>query len=409
MDAPVTSVSPTPSNFGSVVSSRALSAESTGGLYQPDAAANTNAAPEAPKEATSWAKPQKQAPTPKLGEGEPLGSSTQGTGQQEGPQDPNAPEQLYDDNGEPIDMEAYAQKRAEVMDAIQQALDEGKFPFEQLKDLPIEVPGPNGTTRQMTLEQLKQGSMREADYTRKLQDVHRLRDQAQHILNLERARNVEWKDPAQLRSGLRMLGLQESFEKAAFEYAKERVWYKSLPERERALYDQLQLQQAHNQQLREMQRQQQMLQQQQQGPDPATVHAAKQIEQLMPRALRAAGVGNYPFAQNIFVQNLKVLCDDGDITPERAAQAAAATRQFLDEIQAANGGQGVPRATAPAAQEEQPRAMPNYPLGPRRLASGGARPRPQLVMGSVMGSGSSSTNTNGGRRPSDYMRKLGFG
>lgn len=409
MDAPTTSLPATPSNFGEFTQARSSAAESTGGMYQPNQAGMQ-------PQAGGWNEP------PKVGK--PVDPSvserTQGadpadlqpdqqpqTDEQRGEQ-----EQLYDENGEPVDMAAYEQQRAEVFQRIQEAIDDGRFPYEELKSLPVDVTV-NGETRQVPFEEMRAGYMRTAHFTRQLQQAHGLRDQAQHVLNLERARNAEWRDPSQLRNGLKMLGLEESFMRAAYGWAEERVAYNKLPPRERQLYDQMQTERHQRLTMQQQMRAQQMQAQQQAGPDPATVHAAKQIEQLMPRALRANGVGTYPFAQQKFVENLTILCQDGDITPERANDAARATREFLEDLARMNNGQAPrpnPNAMRDPAEPQQP-VRPAYPLGPRRLAGGGP-PRQQLTLGSVLGGGQqqgTSANNNNGRRPSDYVRRLGLG
>jgi hypothetical protein len=324
--------------------------------------------------------------------------------------DPNAqPEQLYDpETGEPVDMAAYEAQRQEVLGRIQTAIEDGRFPFEELKGLPVEVTI-NGETREVPLEEVKEGYQRRADYSRKLQEAHALRDQAQHVLNLERARNMEWRDPAQLRAGLKMLGLEESFMRAAYGWAEERVAYNRLPPRERQLYDHMQQERAEKMQMQAQMRQQQMQVQQQAGPDPATMHVAKQIEQLMPRAFRAHGIGAYPLAQQTFLQQLQAFCGDGEVTPQRVNDAAIATKEFLADLAKINAGQmpaGRNAMQQLEAPEPQQQARPAYPLGPRRLAPGS---RPQLVMGSVMGQGQGATGRGEGRRPSDFIKRHGLG
>lgn len=411
MEAPSTSLPATPSNFGDVAAARSVQAESTGGLFQPQTGGDL------PKQ--SWSPPQQRSDpsqTNRMNTAAPEDLRAD-SGEAENPlleqQEPETkPEdQLYDENGDPVDMQAYEAARAEVMRNVQAKLDEGEFPFEELKSLPVEVTV-NGETRKVSLQEMRDGYMRTANYHRQLQQAHQLRDQAQHVLNLERARNVEWRDPQQLRAGLRMLGLEDAFMSAAMTWAKEQVAYNRLPPRERQLYDAMKAERQRAEIADAQLKQQQMMQRQQQGPDPMTMHVAKQIEQLMPRALRSVGVGTYPFAQQKFVENLALICQDGQVTPERAMEAAQSTKEFLEDLaKMQNGGGGAPRLPAPQQRqmaEQMPPVNPSYPLGPRRLAGAS---RPQMILG-PFGTSAQVQNGNGQqkrRSPSGFMQRFGLG
>jgi len=400
MEAPGTSIPATPSNFGDVQASRTAAAEANGGIYQPQASNSST-----PREASSWGDPPPKPQKPESGQQQEAAPEQQLQSEQQGDVD-----QLYDEHGQPIDMQAYQAQRAEVMQSIMTAIDEGRFPIEQLKDLPVTVKV-NGEDREVPFEEAIQGYQRRADYTRKLEEAHSIRAQAEHVLQLERGRNMEWRDPNQLRAGLRMMGLEESFARAAYGYAQERVAYNRLPPSERALHDRLQQEQFEKMQMQEQLRQQQRMAQQQGGPDPATQHVAKQLEQLMPRAFRAHGIGNYPLAQQTFLQQLQAFCPDGEITPQRVNDAAIATKEFLADLAKINAGQVTPNQQASQWMREPHEQMPppsraSYPLGPRRLSPGS---RPQLTLGSVMGQAGQGAGKPGGRRPSDFLRRTGLG
>lgn len=414
MEAPATSLPATPSNFGEVAAARGAAAESTGGLFQPQTG-NVDL----PRQ--GWAQPQQKGDPsatqrPNTAAAEDFGAGARDSGDSENPllEQPNQetpPEQqLYDEHGDPIDMQAYEQARAEVMNKVRAKLDDGQFPFDELKTLPVTVKV-NGEERQVSLEEMRDGYMRTANYHRQLQQAHQLRDQAQHVLNLERARNHEWKDPAQLRAGMRMLGLEESFMQAAFQWAREQVAYNRLPPRERQLYDAMKVEKQRAEAMDAQLRQQQMLQRQQQGPDPATIHVAKQIEQLMPRALKAAGVGMYPLAQQKFVENLALICQDGQVDNDRAMEAARSTREFLEDLARLNSGGASPAARHLPAERGAHEVMlpvnPSYPLGPRRLAGSS---RPQMMLG-TFGTGQTAANNNATKRrsPSGFNQRFGLG
>lgn len=412
MEAPSTSLPATPSNFGDVAAARGAAAESTGGLFQPQTGGDL------PRQA--WSPPtQKSDPSAtnraNSAAAEDFGAGARDSDDSENPllEQPNQEtppeEQLYDEHGDPIDMQAYEQARAEVMNKVRSKLDEGQFPFEELKSLPVTVKV-NGEERQVSLEEMRDGYMRTANYHHQLKQAHMLRDQAQHVLNLERARNQEWKDPTQLRAGMRMLGLEDSFMQAAFQWAREQVAYNRLPPREKQLYDAMKAEKQRAEAMDAQLRQQQMLQRQQQGPDPATIHVAKQIEQLMPRALKAAGVGMYPLAQQKFVENLALICQDGQVDADRAMEAARSTREFLEDLARLNGGQA-PRAARQlpperAPHEAMPQVNPSYPLGPRRLAGSA---RPQMMLGAFGAGQTANGNATKRRSPSGFNTRFGLG
>jgi hypothetical protein len=222
------------------------------------------------------------------------------------------------------------------------------------------------------------------------------------MLQLERARNQEWQDPNQLRNGLRMLGLEKSFMQAAFSWAKERVEYMQMPPEQRALMDRIQQHELREQAFAQREREAQMQQQrmQQQMPDPNTQHIQKQLEQLMPRLFKQHGIGSYPLAQQTFIQQLQAYCPDGQVTAQRANEAALATKEFLADLDRIRQEQ----------TQVQGQATGKHPLwlGPRRLSAG---PRPQqqpMAMGNVLQT-SPNAGKPGGRRPSDFVRLMGLG
>lgn len=387
MDAPSVGPLPaTPSNFEAAMAAR--------GNMQPTAGEQSNA-PATPS--VGWNQAPKQ---PAANEGAKLGDFAEERAAQ-GEPDPNAPpeEPQYDADGNEIDPKAEAQ-RAEAMEQIRAALDTGELPFELLKDMQLEVTV-NGEQRKVSLEEARGGYMRRAHFTRELEKAQGIAHQAQNILNLERARNQEWNNPQALRQGLRQLGLEESFMRAAYSWAEERVSYMKKPPTERALIDQIQKIELEREQAAAQMRHQQMLQQQQQSqqPDPATQQVFAQLQQIMPRVFRQHGIGSYPLAQQTFLQQLQAFCPDGNITKERCDEAALATKEFLSDLDRIR-----------QEQQQQPQGGPGYPLAPRRLAAG---PQRGLTLGNVLTQTSNGRPANGngqaGRRPSDFVRKMGLG
>jgi hypothetical protein len=404
----------TPSNFAEVMSARAAAADANGGMYAPQAGvqptqggANWNTPQRGPQALDNGGNqgaklgdfqnddPLAVRPEPRLPE-KPI------DGQNEQPQEPDPEiEQLFDESGEPIDMEAYNNQRTAVMTAMQQALDTGKLPYDLVKTMTMEVEV-NGEKREVPLEEARGGYMRRAAFTRELEKAYGLQQDAQNMLQLERARNAEWQDPAQLRAGLRMLGLEQSFMKAAFGWAKDRVEYMNKPPGERQLMDQIQRFEMEREQFMAQQRQQMQMQQrqQQQMPDQATAHIQKQIEQIMPRQFKQHGIGSYPLAQQTWIQQLQAYCPDGVITAERANEASLATKEFLADLDRVRQEQTSVNPQSPGNSQQQ------RWLGPRRLSAG---PRPALAMGNVLNAPPQGAGQRGGRRPSDFVRRMGLG
>lgn len=421
MDAPVAgpiaAPAATPSNFADVMSARAAQADANGGMYQPQPGVQPT------QGGAGWNDPGANQGA-KLGDfqyDDPLAVRPEQRGLPQKPQDgvpvepqagENAPpeddgntviEQLFDEAGEPIDMEAYNAQRNGIMTAMQQALDTGKLPFDVLKSMSMEVEV-NGEKREVSLEEARGGYMRRAAYTRELEKAYGMQQDAQNMLQLERMRNQEWGDPQQLRAGLRMLGLEQSFMKAAFGWAKERVEYMQMPPNERALFDRVQRHEMEREQFQLQQRQWQQQQQQAQrqaGPDPGTAHIQKQLEQLMPRMFKMHQIGSYPLAQQTFIQQLQAYCPDGQVTAERANEAALATKEFLADLDRIRAEQTSVNPQSPGNSQAQ------RWLGPRRLSAG---PRPQaMAMGNVLQGSPQGAGKPGGRRPSDFVRRMGLG
>jgi len=325
-------------------------------------------------------------------------------------QPPTEP-QVDPETGEPVDADeeaAYQRQRAESFERIQSALDRGQLPLDELRHFPVEV-SVGGEKRQVSLEEAIGGYQRRADYTRKLEESHALSRQAQHILQLERARNNEWRDHRQLRHGLKLLGLEESFVQAAHAYAEERVAYMRLPQSERALMDRLQAEQDERARMQDAMRQQQMQAQQNAGPDPVTQHVAKQIEQLMPAALRRHSIGQYPLAHKLFLQQLQAFCPDGNVDAQRCDEAALATKEMLQDMARYSGAAGGQPAGQQQVYQAPPQNPGGYPLGARRLASGPYKQLQPMQLGQFGGGGGQQPRGGQGRRPSDFLRRMGMG
>jgi hypothetical protein len=316
--------------------------------------------------------------------------------------EPDAPKE-YDEFGNEIDTTAETKAYQEWTEKLSRSLAEGKIPHELLKDLPVEVTV-NGQPQQVTFEEMRQGYMRTADYTRSKQETYALKDRAEHILRLDQQRSQEWRDPNMLRQGLRTMRVPEDVMfKMAEDIAKEYVAFKRMSPMEQQLHVE---RQQLAQERQRIQQEQQMIQQQTQrrSVDAATQAAMQRINDYMPRALKAQGIGVYPRSEQLFIQNLEILCrDDGQITPERARQASIAVREEI----------GAERAEHAAKQAKRPRVPGGAQAATReeqvRRDASGKVPGERVIRNSK-GGGALPISSSGqsGMRPSDIRNKMGY-
>lgn len=425
LEAPMTGAAAapaTPSNFSDTMAARSESASNTGGLFQPDAGQSSTG--------QRGARPSDMGRTGNTDSGvdgswdapsqNESGDSQEQT-QDDQPYEVEAEvvhEPEYDEFGNEVDNEEIQAQRAQAISEIQEALNKGEFPYEQLKDIPVDVKV-NGETRQVPFSEMRDGYMRQQHFTRALGEAQAIANRAEHILGLERGRNQEWRDPNAMMRDIQQMGLQPSFEAAAMQWARQKVDYMSKSPLERQIIDQQRQLQAREQNLVRQHQEYERQLQQNRGPDPATVHATRQIEQLMPRALKGQGVGVYPYSQQQFVQNLQILCmEDGQITPQRARDAAIATREHLEDIARLQGQNPQSRLQRrqESGGEQEPTSPARFPINPRRLGSGPPRQSQTLMLGSQGSSQnrqskgvSQSSSGQKGLRPSEIAGRLGFG
>lgn len=306
-------------------------------------------------------------------------------------------EDEYDEFGNKLERpDAKAQQ--EWTQKLAEGLAKGQIPHDLLKDIPVEV-SINGRSVQVPFEEMRNGYMRQSDYTRAKNETFALRDRSEHILQLERQRSQEWRDPNMLRQGLRaMVGDNVVFQMAR-QVATEWAQFKELsPVEQRAHLERQALDQERAQ--FQMQQQQFMQMNQRQNNDAATQAAAERLEDYMPRALKAQGVGMYPRSRDLFYKNIEILCrEDGDISPQRCKEAAAAVReQLADEREQVKVRQSkrpvVPGGARAATRQEQTQRDPNQPDVIRNSRGGGGLPR--------------SSSGQVGMRPSDIRGKMGY-
>lgn len=307
----------------------------------------------------------------------------------------------YDENGQPVDMQAYAEG---MIDAAKRALKTGEFP-EEFLGLEIEYTV-NGEPRRATVGELRGQAMLQATFTRRMQQVNAVDQQARMMLRARAAEVQAWRGDLsgrELRAGLLELGCEESLAALVHQMTVEKLAYLRMSPGERNLFDQRRMVEQENArltaQLRQQQAQAAQLQAQVQGPDETTAHVAKQLEQLMPAAFRKVGQPQHPYAVSLFFENIRMFCPDGIVNAERCEHAALAVKQFIDDLDARRGQA---RSYGPAGEENAPAeqgqrpALRTYPMSPRRLA------------GSTGNAGTPRSNGKQprGLRPSEAMARL---
>lgn len=332
-----------------------------------------------------------------------------------------------DEFGNEVNVSEIERQQAAALTEISEALAKGKFPMEQLKDFPIEVTV-NGESREISLEECRNGYMRQANATRRLAEAKQIQTQANHLIQLERSRTQEWAQrPDTLRADMEAMGLKASFEQAARLWAKERHAYLQMEPHERQFHDQQAFIARENARIAAERRALEVQKNPpQDGPNPETIAAARAIENLMPKALKGQGIRSYPLANQLFVQNLSILCEDGNVTPDIARQAAVAVREQLEDMHAAQPAAQTARAKRAAAEAARnpngqfaaaAKGPSKFPLGPRRLGSGSpVRPKGlPLTLGTTVQPTSSgrgpATSSSGqkGVRPSQAFGRMGLG
>lgn len=287
------------------------------------------------------------------------------------------PEETVDPEAEPVSEDAEQQQ---FLSKLAEQLKEGAISLADFEGLEVIVPTPHGDVR-TSLTDLVQGNLRQADYTRKLMAAEKVRDEGHRILQLEGRRRQEWQNERALVRDLTRMGLGDSFQRAVDFHVAETVKFRSLPPHEQQRI-RLEQQLAAQKEMFEQERQQLLAQQRGNEPtqDQVTGHFRNQLAQLMPQAWKQHQLPQYPYARQLFLQNLQTLYDGGQVTAALVNDAARATAEMLEETR-----QDL-RTKHAEAQKVQARAAP---LPPRRLPGGG-------------GQGYAQTNGQRRARPSSF-------
>lgn len=299
--------------------------------------------------------------------------------------DPDAFDEDPSENveNEPSESDPEVAQQQQFLAKLAQQLKEGALSLADFQGLEVIVQTPHGDVR-TSVADLVNGNLRQADYTRKLMAAEQIRDQGHRILQLEGRRRQEWQNERALIDGLHRMGLGDSFQRAVDHHVNETVKFRSLQPHEQQrirLEQQLQQQRAMFEEERQRLLQQQNPQNDQQA---VTNHFKAQLAQLMPQAWKQHNLPQYPYARQLFLQNLQALYDGGQVTPHLVNEAAAATSQMLEETRGDIRKQ---------AEEQRKVAAAARGLPPRRLPGGG---------------GQAYTGANGKRRaqPSSFGHKF---
>lgn len=276
--------------------------------------------------------------------------------------------------------------KAEFMSKLEGFLAQGRLPTDMLGELLIEKQLPGGQKIDITLSELDRGYMRQGDYTRRLQSAQQLEARANHILQLEAARNQSWRNEDVMFRDIVNMGLLDALDRLVVRYATEQVKFRALPPEER---HRIQLQRQADQQRLQYEQRIAQLEQKLQAPQvdtqvqEATRHFQAQLSQMLPSAFKKYGLRVYPESKKNFLDNIQALYEGGPCTRELVDAAAQATREQLEQH----------ALLAAEAARQRPRQQP-----------GGLRPRP--LSGGV-GPGVQNAQGNGKRRrPSDFNHRF---
>lgn len=271
---------------------------------------------------------------------------------------------------------------------------------EDFMDKLVPVPwGPNGETRDVPVAEMRQGYMRQSDYTRSKQEIQayaqRVQGAEQNVRNLL----TDFQDPEKFYSHMLEMGLSKQMEAVAQkvygEWFYERQILQSLPEGPRRedtkrLFqerrDAKDAARANARRAQQLEAQQsQSVNQQQQSENAQRVQ--NQINQLRPIAFKSLQIPDAPYHRHVFEQQLVGVVKSsgqpfsGTLTREQIMAAAQATREVLED------DAKLARAQANPGQQQ--------PMGPNRLPAGAPAP------------GSPQRYQNGGRkRTTDFASDM---
>lgn len=249
------------------------------------------------------------------------------------PKDPQLQEPEIGDEPPEAEVEADVPDEMETLRALKAELDGGTALPESLKDrtVPVKI---NGHMYDVPVAELAQGYQRNSDYSKKLAEVQRFREETQQMRGGLDNFIQDLRNPQTFVSALKELDLYEPFIAAAREEGKRRLKMQDLSPEARQYAMQLERERdLRSQEARRRENAERRMQElQKQQPDQDSIRLKHQLDQLVPRALSKHKVADYPLARDLFSQNLNNLYEGGDVTAQLVDAAAQATAEQLADI-----------------------------------------------------------------------------
>lgn len=361
-------LAPTLGNFDAIVAARTAQAEAAD--TEPDVDTETD--PEAPPARPARAERDTDADPDEPENDEDDEADPEGDDEGDDPEE--------SDEGDPEAQGIDPEVRAPLK-AMRSALKSGRMTpelLESIKDLTWEVETPNGVAR-IQLGEMPRHIMREARFHRELAKTREHQEQAQRIVDFEKARTQTWRqNAAELYQGLLAMGCESTLDQVFWHLAEQKHEYAQSSPAERARIDRMRQQERalaleRSQRLayeRQLAAAKQAQQQQPGQLDEASQAAESYIYGNMDKALGAAfksyGVSAKveDGARTKFAKVLGAITAEGGYSVEEAVQEAAAI--VADELRELKERA---RATIAAERRGKPRELP-----PRAAARGPAKP-----------------------------------
>jgi hypothetical protein len=280
-------------------------------------------------------------------------------------------------------------------DALLAELRAGKLPAGMLDQVWAEVPyidanGQQHTVR-MTMNELRKSAMLRSEFTRKTQELSRIRGEADRVIQERQQLDQQLRDPRHFRRWVEESGKFEAFEAAAQELAREyAAFYKMSPAEQNAYIQSKELEHkeraltAREKAAEEAQRQNQRAQAQ-------AKHRAD-LERMVPVAFQKYRIQDGKLAQKIIGEEILAIANGipnerfTGITQDMCNEAAQATLERLREM----------------ARYQEPVTASNLP---NRPASTNTRPQPGLSPTALPGGrppGSPATRPTGRARIDNF-------
>lgn len=253
------------------------------------------------------------------------------------------------------DPEIHGLKQSEVLKAIK----EGTLPAELAKAVKVAVKI-NGEESHVSAAEAAKGYQRLSDYSRKMAEARQVRNEAQDTIDNVGQMFERWKDPSQLKAGIKRLGLWDAFHQLAYEYAKEQYQEEKLRQENPHLYEV-------RQELKREREAREQLEAKLNAPKPDAKRQQKieeftrQVQPLITSAFERLQINDSPMARQAFRAAFNEFYDPSADLTEVVDNAAQATAEYLSDLAAKHQAANPPKDQPPKPPSPRSGAAPAAP------------------------------------------------